>query len=109
MKLALHIERVVIDGLPIDPRHGTTVRTAIESELARLLADRGLEAALARGGAHPRLAGAALVLDTALAPAPLGARIAAAVHHSLAAPDTRRRERGSVAGARRAPHATRTP
>jgi hypothetical protein len=40
--LDLHIERLVLDGLSLDSRQAATLRTALESELARLAVDRGM-------------------------------------------------------------------
>jgi hypothetical protein len=37
MKINLHIERLVLDGLPISRRDGPAIETAVRSELSRLL------------------------------------------------------------------------
>jgi hypothetical protein len=36
MKLALHIERLVLDGLPVGAHEGPLVQAAVEAELAQL-------------------------------------------------------------------------
>ena len=42
----LHIERLVLDGLPIDRGQGPHVQAAVEAELTRLLTENGLDATL---------------------------------------------------------------
>ncbi len=37
MNINLHIERLVLDGLPINPRQGALVQTALQDELTQLL------------------------------------------------------------------------
>jgi hypothetical protein len=39
MKINLHIENLVLDGLPLARRDGPAVQAAVQQELARLLAD----------------------------------------------------------------------
>jgi hypothetical protein len=40
-ELRIEIERLVIDGLPLEPRHAARFRQALEAELAALLAAPG--------------------------------------------------------------------
>ena len=40
----LHIERLILDGLPIERAQGPHVQAAVEAELARLLTENGLDA-----------------------------------------------------------------
>jgi hypothetical protein len=51
MNINLHIERLVLDGLPIEHRHGPLVKAAVEAELSRLLTADGLAGNLMSGGA----------------------------------------------------------
>ena len=44
MKIRVHIERVVVEGLPLERRQAAEVRAAIESELARLMSAGELRA-----------------------------------------------------------------
>ena len=50
MNINLHIERLVLDGLPLTASHAAEIRSAIESELAHRLAEEGL----------PRIAGSSV-------------------------------------------------
>ena len=51
MNIHVHIERLVLDGLPVAPGRGDLVREAVEAELTRLLAEGGLVPGLTSGGA----------------------------------------------------------
>jgi hypothetical protein len=88
MKIHLHIERVVLDGLPVKSHEAGHVRTAIESELIRLLNERGLSHELQRGGAVSRLGLAKMNTKSADRPGDVGHSIAQAVHGALVAENT---------------------
>jgi hypothetical protein len=49
----LHIERLILDGLPLDRSQGPHVQAAVEAELARLLTVNGLGEQFQSGGAVP--------------------------------------------------------
>jgi hypothetical protein len=51
----LHIERLILDGLPIERRQAPHVQAAVEAELARLLSTNGLGAQFQSGGAVPSI------------------------------------------------------
>jgi len=82
VSIELHIERLVIDEAALGGERGGSVRTALEAELGRLLAQPGAAAAL-------RSLGAAAALPPATLPPAghpherLGPRIATAVQHGL--------------------------
>ena len=50
MNVNLHIERIILDGLPVPRRQHEALRTAIAEELARLVRDGGIGPDLASGG-----------------------------------------------------------
>jgi hypothetical protein len=60
MNIRLHIERVVIEGLPAD---AAQVRASLEAELARLISQNGLSPELHQRGAVASLRGDALRPD----------------------------------------------
>jgi hypothetical protein len=80
--VVLHIERLVLDGLPVSHGQSASVQAAVETELARLLSQQGVSSSSA--GALTRLAGGSIQLTHKIQPAHLGHQIAAAVHTSLA-------------------------
>jgi hypothetical protein len=53
MNINLHIERLIIDGVPLEAGGASRLKAAVESELARLLAEGGLAPELWGGGALP--------------------------------------------------------
>ncbi|MFI5101921.1 MAG: hypothetical protein ACHP9V_00980 [Terriglobales bacterium] len=83
MKIHLHIERLVLDGLPVDqPR---ILRNALEQELAGRLMEGGLSPELRSGGAVPHVRGGAIELGQGSHPARLGTQIAGAVYRGIGA------------------------
>ena len=58
MRLRLRIERVVLDGLPLQAADGSQVQAALAAELERRLAEHGVDPGL--GGQIARAVGAGL-------------------------------------------------
>jgi hypothetical protein len=83
MKIELHIDRLVLEGLPLSAAQGALVQRAVEAELARLLAEGGLSESWHLGGAVPVVRGSALSLAPRGDPAQLGAQIAQSVYSGL--------------------------
>jgi hypothetical protein len=86
VNIELRIERLLLEGVPVEPHLGHTMQRAIEVELTRLLAEQGLSPELARGAALDRLSGHSMELGGDMSPAHVGARIAGAVHANLTRP-----------------------
>jgi hypothetical protein len=83
MKIHLHIDRVVLDGVPVDqPR---SLRKALAQELTSRLMEGGLSPDLRSGGAVPRVRGGAIELGQGSNPARLGTQIAGAVYRGIGA------------------------
>ena len=55
MNIRLHIDRLILDGLNVDPGQGALVKASVEAELTRLLMDGGLAGGLQSGGAFPSI------------------------------------------------------
>lgn len=83
MNINFHIERLVLDGLPISRHDGPIVQAAVESELARLLTDAGLSGNLLAGGALANVPANEIQLRNANDPAEMGQRIAHSVYGVL--------------------------
>jgi len=86
VKIDVHIERLVLEGLPVTSLQGPLVQQAIERELARLLGAHGLSHELRHGAALPRVRAGALRLARENPPARLGLGIARAVHEGIGSP-----------------------
>jgi hypothetical protein len=82
MNIKLHIERLVLDGLPVTRSQGPQVQVAMEAELARLMAEGGLAQELASGGALPSVL-ADGIKSVGGSPAQIGRQIAKAVYGGI--------------------------
>jgi hypothetical protein len=79
MKIVIHIDQVILHGLPVTAAQLPVVRAALERELQTLF--RGPAAGRrVRAGATPKLVGGSFEYRAASGPARLGRQAAAAVH-----------------------------
>ena len=86
MKINLHIERLVLDGLPLSSREGPQVRRAVQAELSRLLATGGFSQELRSAGAVPRIGAGVVHVARESSPRKLGSQIARALHQGMGGP-----------------------
>jgi hypothetical protein len=83
MNINLHIERLVLDGVPLAPGGRVLLQAAVEAELTRLLASGGLSDALQSGGALYNVKTTGIQLGSDGSPARLGEQIAGAVYGGI--------------------------
>ncbi|MFY9553198.1 MAG: hypothetical protein WAV20_00805 [Blastocatellia bacterium] len=83
MKIRLHIERLILDGVRLDQRNRPGLHAAVESELTRLLLAGPLSQDLLAGGAVPSLTGTTVQLMSDVHPAELGSQIARSVFGAI--------------------------
>jgi hypothetical protein len=83
MNINLHIERLILDGLPIDRDHAPHVQAAVEAELTRLLAENGLSAELPVGGAVSGIRANGTQFTESNGPADIGTLIAQSVYSGI--------------------------
>ena len=83
MNVNVHIERLILDGLPIVRGQGALVQREVEAELSRLLAIDGVSPSLLGGGALPRIPAGAIQLTKDVSAAALGQQIARAVYGGI--------------------------
>jgi len=83
MNINLHIERLILDGLPIETSQRRVVQAAVESELSRLLTAGGISASLQSGGAMPSVRADALQLNADSNPKQIGQRIAQSIYGGI--------------------------
>lgn len=82
MKIQVHIDRLVLDGLPVRNRESKAINEAIEKELTRLLAEGRLPEILETNGAFTRLpAGTMKVAENN--PSMIGTEIARAIYRGI--------------------------
>jgi hypothetical protein len=83
MKIHLHIDRLVLDGVDVQRNHAGVVRRAIESELSAMIRARGLAQGLQSDCRVPTLSGVDLSLKRGMRPAGLGKKIAHAIYGGI--------------------------
>lgn len=80
MNINVHIERLILDGLPVESHHKGLVKAAVEVELAGLIAAQGLAPSLLSRGVVPCLSGGLIRLTGESKPGALGTLIAQQVY-----------------------------
>lgn len=83
MNLHLHIERLVLHGLPLDARDVPQLQAAVERELARLLGESSLAAGFHTSATLASLHGGSIQWTGGVSAATLGAQLGAAVYGGL--------------------------
>jgi len=83
MTISLHIDRLVIDRLPVSTGKSEEIQAAIEAGLTRLLGERSVSSSLINTGAVAGLDGGTLRVEPSMSMTDLGGAIAAAVHASI--------------------------
>jgi hypothetical protein len=83
MNIHLHIERLILDGMPITNQQGPLVQTAVEAELTRLLTEQGFANSLQAGGALPLLQAQPVQFTPGNSPVQLGTQIAQSVYSGI--------------------------
>ena len=83
MKINLHIERLVLDGVNVEPSQRHLLQAGIETELARMLTEGGFSPSLAQSVALPRLSTTAFQLPEAGNPKQVGQQIAKSVYGGI--------------------------
>jgi len=83
MNINLHIDRLVLDDIPLVPGERPLLQAAVEAELTRLLANGGLSDALQSGGALYSVQAGRIQLTNNGSPARLGEQIAGAVYGGI--------------------------
>ena len=78
MNVNLHIERLVLDGLPVGSHEGPLVEAAIAAELTRMFAEGSFGAGVPRGRATPLVCAEAIRMESGGAEG-LGVQIGQAV------------------------------
>ncbi len=81
MKINVHIERLVLEGVPVD--HPRVLQHALEQELTQRLVRGRLPSELHRGAAVPYASGGAIEIGKGLSTAKLGSRLADAAYRGI--------------------------
>jgi hypothetical protein len=79
----LHIDRLILDGIDLDPSQRPALQAAVEAELGRLLTEGGIGANLAGGGAVPSVKAGGFEMGGEGSPSQLGQQIARSVYGGI--------------------------
>jgi len=83
MKVNLHIERLVLDGVGIEPHQQAGMKAAVEAELAGALAGNGIGSGLQGGGSFRSVRADSISVGGQNEPAQLGQQIGQAVYGGI--------------------------
>jgi hypothetical protein len=83
MNVHLHIERLVLAGVPVEVGNGDSLRAAIEAELTRQLSRGDLAPGMRSGSARRQVATSAIGVNGDDTPATLGRKIGGVLHGGL--------------------------
>ncbi len=83
MNINVEIERLILDGISLEPGQRAQLQAVVESELAQLLAMGGVSPDLRSGGAVPNLRANSIQLSGESNPSHLGKQIAQAVYGGI--------------------------
>jgi hypothetical protein len=87
MKMNVHIERLILEGLPVGSDEGSRVRAAVIAEMQRLIGIHGISPELRSGGMVPAIRADAMQISKKGSPGQLGTQIARAVYGGLRRPE----------------------
>jgi hypothetical protein len=83
MNINLHIERLVLEGVDIEPQDRPLLQLVLQRELTRLLTSDGLSQDFASGGAVSRISVPSIQLEANSRPTRLGQKIARSVYGGI--------------------------
>jgi hypothetical protein len=83
MSVNLHIERLVLDGLPVDARDGARVEAAVRAELVGRMAESGVPAGLKTGFNKSRILAPMLRLNSSFHAKEIGTQIGAGIYSAF--------------------------
>ncbi|HEX6899538.1 MAG TPA: hypothetical protein VF789_07495 [Thermoanaerobaculia bacterium] len=83
MKINLHIDRLVLEGIDLPHAQRPVLQAAVEAELGRLLAEGGVGPDLASGIAVPSVRAAGIEMGADGSPQQLGTQIARSVYGGI--------------------------
>ncbi|MBS0150786.1 MAG: hypothetical protein JSR31_07570 [Nitrospira sp.] len=83
MNVRLHIERLILDDLPLRGSQRGLVQGAVEQELVRLIKAKGVGTDTMTGGARASVHPTAMHMSEGMSPIHIGKQIAQAVYQGI--------------------------
>jgi hypothetical protein len=82
MNINLHIGRLVLDGVSVEPHQRAELKVAVESELVRLLVSNGIGSGVSSNNIRAISAGS-IPVESNSQPSHIGQQVAGAVYHGI--------------------------
>jgi hypothetical protein len=83
MKICVHIDELVLHGLPVTSLQGPRIQRAVETELRHLLFSKGLAQEFQTSGSRPSVRADTFSVTPSSTPAQLGKQIARSVYRGI--------------------------
>jgi hypothetical protein len=83
MNVNLHIERLVLDGVSVEPHQRAELKRAVESELSRLLILNEFDSGVHTSNSVRSVAGGLITIANNNEPSRLGQQVAGAVYQGM--------------------------
>lgn len=83
MNINVHIAKLVLDGIDIQPHHEISLKRAVEAEIKQKLMGSGFDSTALSRGDHRTLTGATISIDAAHDGAVTGKKIGEAVYRGI--------------------------
>ena len=83
MNVYVHIDRLILEGVPVDFAGRPALQAAVEAEIGRLFAERGVAPGLFAGGARAEAPAGAVSLPGGVGAEDWGREIGRAVHGGI--------------------------
>lgn len=84
MNIHLHIERLVLDGVSLEPHQRAELKMAVVTELGRLLTSNGIGSGVQLSNGVRSVQGGLIAIDMHRKPCVLGQQIAQSVYGGIA-------------------------
>ncbi len=89
MSISIHIERLVLDGLPLQPGDGTLLQATVEAEVSRLFSEGGIPGDLQHSGNQARVSAPVLHLNSTSDAKLLGVQLGEGIYSAVAGQNRR--------------------
>lgn len=83
MNINLHIERLVLDGVSVEPHQRAELKAAVKSELGRLLVLTGIGSGVQLSNSLRAVSGGLISIESNNEPSHIGQKVAGAVYRGI--------------------------
>ncbi|NOZ51801.1 MAG: hypothetical protein GXP08_01465 [Gammaproteobacteria bacterium] len=83
MNINLHIERLVLDGVLVEPQQRAELKAVVESELRQQLVSQGISSTMQSNNNHQSVRAGSISIENIHKPVSLGQQIGNAVYRGI--------------------------